>query len=116
MSRVLHRVSAFTWALLAAPFAILLLVGFSVVSVGLFLGAMTVAGVWLTLEQVPGVRRLGRTRVGMVVLSLACAMAVHVVIGTSSIVGMIAAATALVLKYFLLVAEASVPARSAFAA
>jgi hypothetical protein len=109
MRQALRHLSGVTWALLTAPLILLLLVGFSVLTVGLFLGSMTVAGIWLTVEQVPGVRALGRTRVGMVLLSLAAALAVHLVIGTSSIVGMVAAATALVLKYFLLASEARVP-------
>lgn len=85
--------------------ALLLITGISILTIGIFLGTMTVLGMWLTIEQIPGVRLLARTKVGQVLLSVGAAFLVHAVIGTGTATGMIAAATALVLKYFLLQAE-----------
>jgi hypothetical protein len=85
--------------------ALFLITGISILTIGIFLGTMTVLGMWLTVEQIPGVRSLARTKVGQVLLSVGAAFLVHLLLGTSTATGMIAAATALVLKYFLLQLE-----------
>jgi hypothetical protein len=93
--------------MLGSAVLIMVVFGISVLTIGIFLGILVVLGMWLTIEQIPGVRALGRTNVGMLILSIGAAYLVHMLIGGTTIVGMIAAASALVIKYFLLQAEAN---------
>lgn len=77
----------------------------SILTIGIFLGVVAVLGMWLTVESIPGLRWFGRTTLGMVVLSILGGLAVHTILGTSTATGMIAAGTALVLKYMVLQIE-----------
>lgn len=92
--------------ILGVSTAFVLFWGTSIVVQGMFLGILTVVGMWVTIERIPGVRALARTDIGMMALSIAAAFLVHLVIGTSTVTGMFAAATALVVKYFVLTLEA----------
>ena len=94
------------WAL-GSVFILLALWGVSILTIGIFLGVVAVVGIWLTIEQIPGIKQVATTRMGMVVMSLLTGYLVHLVIGTATATGMIAASTALVVKYFILKAEAN---------
>lgn len=106
LSKVFKAITAPIRWLLISLLGILVLFGVSTLTMGIFVGIMAVLAMWLTIESIPGVRYVSTTNVGLVVMSVATAFLVHAVIGTSTIVGMIGASTALVVKYFLLVAEA----------
>lgn len=105
-STVFRAITAPIRWMLISLLGILVLFGVSTLTMGIFVGVMSVVALWVTVESIPGIRRVSTTPIGLVVMSIAAGLLVHAVIGTSTIVGMIGASSALVIKYFLLVAEA----------